>query len=158
MIASQSVHRPIRSRNVRIIIGAVDGLRLLLIPACPATPINVATVITSEHIAGLIVEEAFPHAILVFIPLVLNTAPQNLVDKLLILVEFLLVRVSEFFHGCRKPRTSTSFITEARHPNTRILSDYGVCLPVVGHHGGAAMEGIVRVDKPLLGHQEVPQI
>src|SRR5579859_1321308 len=85
VVTRQAVKDPIRRRNVRVVEGTVHRLRCLLVPTRPTAPIQIAPVVTPRQFIWLIVEEAFSHAVLFRAVFVLYAAPQNAIDKLLIL-------------------------------------------------------------------------
>src|SRR5487761_404522 len=158
MIASQPVKHPVCRRDMRIIEGAVNGLRLLLVPTRPTAPIQIVPVVTPQDRTGLIVEQALPDTVRQPTMLILDAAPQNAIDELLILVELFLIGLPKLFHDRREPRSRTALIAQAGDPNAAVLRDDPVVLPVVGHHRRTAMERVTGVDKPLLRHQKMTQV
>jgi hypothetical protein len=110
MIASQAVQHPVRSRYMRIIVGAIDSLRCRFVPTRPCTPVEVAAIVSRRHIVRLVVEETLPHAVGMGTLFELQTAPQNSVDELLQFLQFLFVRLNEFFHDRRQPGSSAALI------------------------------------------------
>src|SRR5215831_12678997 len=83
MIAGKAIQNPIRRRHVRVIVGTVHSLGSIFIPAGPALPIEVGTVVVGWKLIWLVVEKAFPHAVFLLPILELNSAPYHVVHELL---------------------------------------------------------------------------
>jgi hypothetical protein len=139
---------------VGIVVGAIDGLRRLLIPTGPGFPVKVAAIEGRGHLVGLVVEETLAHAVLPGVVIELEVAIHHAVHELFDLVDFLLIWLIELFHDSGEPRSGTALVAEPGNPDATILQDDLVEFAIEGHHRGRAMKWIFGVGEPLLRSEE----
>ena len=111
VIARQAIHRPIRRHDVRVVIAATDRFSFALLPTGPGGPVERRVVLKSRHVRRRVIEQTLAHAVLVRAVAVLQTAPQDLVDELLILFNLLFSRLAKLLHRRRQPGTRAAFVS-----------------------------------------------
>src|SRR6185437_9764488 len=157
-IPREMIQRPVSRDDVRVVIGAPYIIRLFLVPTRPCFPVQGWVVGETRNELGLVEEQAFVNAILMFAAAVLEMTPQRHVDEALQLCNLLRVRFQVLLHRGGEPRTGTSLIAQACHPDASILRDLFAALIVVSDDRRRAMKRIVGLFKPLLTKEESPHI
>src|SRR5204863_2989165 len=115
-------------------------------------------VLKSRYVWRRIVEETLAHAILVRAIIVLQAAPEDLVDEFLVLGNLVLVGLAELFHGRRQPRSGSAFVAQPGNPGTTVLGYLLVGFAIVADDRRRAVEWIRAVVEPLFGEKKVAEI
>src|SRR5258708_10350322 len=158
MVACQPIEHPIRSRNVRIIIGAVYLFLRFFVPTRPRRPIEIAAVVTVWHFVRLVIEQALAHSVLMRTVFVLQSTPEDTVDELLQLLQFFPIRLNQFLHHSCEPCSSSALVSETGNPGPAVLHHNLVGFAIIGHDRRTTVKRILWVYIPLLGGQEMTQV
>src|SRR5262249_7909288 len=105
-----------------------------LFPAGPGGPVQRWIVLKSRHVLRRVIEQTLAHAVFVWAIAVLQAAPEDFVDELLILDDLFLVRLAEFLHRGCQPGTRSPFVTQSSNPGATVLRDLLVSLAVVADY------------------------
>src|SRR6185369_12589399 len=103
MIAGEPVQRPVSRDDVWVVVAATNRLCITLLPTRPRCPIQFWVVFKPGQVDRRIVEETLAHAILVRSILVLNAAPENVIDKRFVLADLFFVGLAKLFHDGGQP-------------------------------------------------------
>ena len=158
VVARQAIQHPVGGSDVRIVVGPIHSFGRFHAPAGPTAPIEIAAIVIRRQLIGLIVEQTLAHAIWMWAVPELQAAPEHAIHELLNLVELFVVGLAQLFHDGREPGTRAALITQASNPHTAVLRNDLVGLAFIAHDRGATMEGILRIDKPLLGGQKTTHV
>ena len=158
VVARQAIQHPVGGSDVRIVVGPIHSFGRFHAPAGPTAPIEIAAIVIRRQLIGLIVEQTLAHAIWMWAVPELQAAPEHAIHELLNLVELFVVGLAQLFHDGREPGTRAALITQASNPHTAVLRNDLVGFAIIAHDRGAAMEGILRIDKPLLGGQKTTHV
>src|SRR5205807_10412313 len=99
--------------------------------ARPRGPIERRVVLKTRHVRRRVVEETLAHAVFVWAIVVLQAAPEDLVDELLVLGNLVLVGLAELFHCRCQPGTRTAFVTQPGNPGATVLRNLLVSFAIV---------------------------
>src|SRR2546422_1098590 len=103
MITSQAIHRPVGRHDVRIVVATADRFSVALLPTRPGGPVQRRIVLKPWHVRRRVIEQTLTHAILVWAVAILQAAPQDLVDELLVLFNLLFPGLAKLLHGRCQP-------------------------------------------------------
>src|SRR6476659_7767851 len=98
MIAGEPVKRPVSRDDVWVVVATTNRLCITLLPTGPGCPIQFWIVLKPGQLGRRIIEETLAHAILVQSILVLNAAPENVIDKRFVPGDLFFVRLAKLFH------------------------------------------------------------
>ena len=81
-----------------------------------------------------------------------------MVDELLKLCDLFFAWLAKLFHGGRKPRTRSAFVSQPGDPHTTILRHDLIGFAIVTHDRGTAVKRIALIVEPLLSEKEVTKV
>src|SRR5579863_5545527 len=91
VLSCQPVEHPLSTDAMRIVEGTVNAFGLRFVPTRPRSPIQVRGIKARWELIRLVIEKALADTEFLFALIVLQSAPQNFVDKLFEFAQFFFV-------------------------------------------------------------------
>src|SRR5437764_9734060 len=145
MITRHAIHRPIGGNHMRIVVTAANRFCVGLLPTRPRGPIERRIVLKTRNVLRRVVEETLAHTVFVWAIVVLQAAPEDSVDELLVFGDLLLVGLAELFHCRCQPGTRTAFVTQPCNPGPTVLRNLLVSFAIVADDRRRPVEWMTRI-------------